>query len=223
MPLSEVELSELKASTPRYELNVWSKIAFWTPEEIAALSLGYDPTDPNLRSYEGRNWAGRLEELEHRTRATRRAAAAGQISEKCAPDKAIEWMDKYDIVFPDVLKAAVNEYYPVAERERVNAEVTRHLVFLVKKLRAELAKAESELSEPGAEAPTRTLNSYELMIASMAIIGYSYDPSKKQSDVHREISNDIAKIGHDLTPETVRNHIKEICKKLEIFERPNWD
>lgn len=221
MPLSELELLDLKASTPRYQPNLWAKVAFWNPDEIAALSLGYDPTDASFDSYKGHNWAGRLEELDHRILAARRAVEAGQIGEQCAPNEAIEWMNKYDIVFPKVLSAAVNEYYPITERERVSAEVTRHLVFLVKKLRAELAEGRSQLSDLNEEVPPLKLKSYELMIAGMAVVGYTFDPSKKQNKANNDIADDVAKIGPQLTPETIRNHLKSICRKYEIHSRPD--
>lgn len=114
MPLSELELSDLHGSSPMYDADIWAKNAYWFPEEIAALSLGYDPTDPKKESYERHNWAGWLEELEHRTRLANRAARVGQIKSECPPNEAIEWMDKYDIVYPLALKTAVNGYYPIS-------------------------------------------------------------------------------------------------------------
>lgn len=220
MPLSELELLDLKASNPRYQPNLWAKVAFWDPDEIAALSLGYDPTDAGLDSYTGPNWAGRLEELAHRKRAARRAAKIGQISKKCSPNDAIEWMNKYDIVFPDALKAAVNEYYPITERERVNAEVTRHLVFLVKKLRAELAEARTSLPEVDEDIPPKTKASYEKIIAAMAHGGYGHDPAVKRSDTPTSVSSDMAELGLELSQPVISKHIRDACRNQGFDKRP---
>jgi len=219
MPLSELELLDLKTSTPRYQPNLWAKVAFWSPDEIAALSLGYDPTDASLDSYKGRNWAGRLEELDHRKRAARRAAEAGQIGEQCAPNEAIEWMDKYDIDFPEALRVAVNEYYPITDRERVNAEVTRHLVFLVKKLRAELAEARKSLPEADEDIPPKTKASYEKIIAAMAHGGYGHDPAVMRSDTPTAVAADMADLGLELSQPVISKHIRDACRSQGFAKR----
>jgi len=220
MPLSQLELTDLHFSSPNYNVEIWAKNAFWLPEEIAALSLGYDPTDPKKESYKGPNWAGWLEELEHRTRLASRAAKAGQFKSECPPNEAIEWMDEYDIVYPLALKQAVDSFYPVSDRDKVHSLVTRHLVFLLEKERNKVAELQSQLGEQPEDVTPLKLKSYELMIAGMAVVGYTFDPSKIQSKANNEIADDIAKLGHDLTPETIRKHLKAICKKFEIQSRP---
>ena len=221
MPLSQPELTDLHLSSPKYDVNIWAKNAFWLPQEIAALSLGYDPTDPNNETYERPNWAGWLEELEHRTRIAGRAAEVGQLKQKCPPNEAIEWMDEYDIVYPLALKKAVDNFYPVSDRDKVHSLVTRHLIFLLEKERAKVSELQSQLSDQHDEVAPLKLKSYELMIAGMAVVGYTFDPSKKQSKANKEISDDVAKVGGEITPETVRNHLKSICKKYEIHSRPD--
>lgn len=220
MPLSQPELTDLHLSSPNYDVDIWAKNAFWLPQEIAALSLGYDPTDPKNESYRRPNWAGWLEELEHRTRIASRAAKVGQFKPECPPNEAIEWMDEYDIVYPLALKQAVDSFYPVSDRDKVHSLVTRHLVFLLEEERAKVAELQSQLSDQLEEITPLKLKSYELMIAGMAVFGYAFDPSKKQSKANKDIADDIARLGHELTPETIRNHLKTICKKHEIHSRP---
>ena len=219
MTLSDLELLDLKSRSPQYQPIAWARMAFWDPEEVATLSLGYDPSDPNLKANIRRDRKSLLGELESRILAATRAVAAQQISEECAPNKAIEWMDKYKISYPDALKAAVDEFYPITKRERVHSLVTGQLMRQIAVLRKDLAEAQNALSHLDEKISPKLRSSYEIIIAAMAHAKYGHDPAKKRTETSTKIAGDIAVLGLELTPPVISAHIKDAFRNQGVLSR----
>ena len=92
--------------------NNWAKKAFWLPEEIAALSLGKDPSSLNEFSVGEVALSNIGLEFLDISEIARRAVIAEQIPEKCPPDIAIQWMKKFDLKIPKPLEDKVGQFYP---------------------------------------------------------------------------------------------------------------
>lgn len=94
-------------------LDQWAARAYWTPAEIAALSLGKHPwslNDTRAKDHLG-NWF--TWEFWERRDVFTRAAETGLISWQCPPNKAVELLKQLGIPFPDGMEEAVERFHPI--------------------------------------------------------------------------------------------------------------
>jgi len=257
------------------DLNKWAARAYWTPAEIAALSLGKHPWSLNRESFDKHphSWFS-LEFLE-RLDVFVRAAETNQISWQCPPNGAVEFMERLGMPFVSGLKEQVERFHPIKDWEaafngvlswaRANqlswqAELAKHRDALaaahrdsgefeiwrdkaetfIQRLMAENREVSRQLAElqaasdesqsgrpiaandnQGETLSPKERHSKDMMIAAMAIVGYSFDPASKRSAIPAELAGDIASIGFSLTPEVTAKHIRDACRRLGISARPD--
>jgi hypothetical protein len=97
--------------------NRWAARAYWTPQELAALSLSKDPRSLNLEQCQSEFMSPYCIEYIDRHDTIRRACEVEQIAWRIAPNKGVEWMKRYGMPFPPKLAEEVNRFYPVTNWE----------------------------------------------------------------------------------------------------------
>jgi hypothetical protein len=92
----------------RADVSRWAKMAYWTPDEAVALSLGRDPKFANWETVQ-QLVASR--DLHHRFAAQREIVsgrqAMGQLRDKTAPAFFLAWAERMQFPMPDDLVEAV--------------------------------------------------------------------------------------------------------------------
>lgn len=103
----------------------WAARAYWTPAEIAALSLGKHPWSLcDARANEHlENWF--TWEFWERRDVFARAAEMGRISWQCPPNKAVEYLKQLGIPFAPGLEEAVQRFHPLMNWEEACETVLR--------------------------------------------------------------------------------------------------
>ena len=97
------------------DFTVWVKRPYWTPQEIAALSLGKDPWSLNIYSCRVElpcrfSWS-----FLHLLDILQRAIQFGQLPEMCRPSVAIEYLDRFEIECDDELRQEVDRVHRVMD------------------------------------------------------------------------------------------------------------
>ncbi len=97
------------------DANRWAARVYWTPDEIAALSLGKCPWSLNRGTVAGfvSNWFS--VEFCHRWDILCRAVHMGCLPERCPPNRAIEWLNEAGIPCDEALIQEVNKRHPIVD------------------------------------------------------------------------------------------------------------
>lgn len=109
------------------------------------------------------------------------------------------------------------------QEEKVHKEMMRFMTRKVEKLQSERNELLNSAISKDEVLHPRTRKSFEKMLGVMAVRGYGYDPSAKKSKVPTDIAKDLSDFGLELSPETIRNHIKDACRKHRITAIANTD
>ena len=77
----------------------------------------------------------------------------------------------------------------------------------------------NKISQKPQKPPSKTLSTREResllkLIIGMAIAGYSYNPSAKRNDAVADITNDLEKLGIELSDDTIRKYLNEAKELL---------
>ncbi|GGB67499.1 hypothetical protein [Henriciella pelagia] len=260
-------------------LSRWARRPYWTPAEIAALSMDKDPRTLNRDTIAAYAHLPDVWDYLDRLDIVYRCAEMKLIPWQCRPCDAIPLLDRYGIPHSDELRDAVDavekipdwkgaffsllkksqnekaelertiqQYHEILAEARKSSisyeewsEKVREFVDQIlaenrsmsdelEALRSALEDRDSQNERPKAandneDGPTnpKARNSNDLILTAMVIYGYAFDPSAKVSRVPAEIASDIAKLGWELTPETVGKHVRNACKRLGVNRRPEDD
>jgi hypothetical protein len=113
-----------------------------------------------------------------------------------------ESKDAVELVLRDV--AARIEEVLSGDRERVGSEIQ------LLRIAASQATAPSPSLSPAERTLSTTENNTLLkLVIGMAMKGYAYDPAASKSAVPKEIADDLATLGINITDDTVRKWLKE--------------
>lgn len=157
----------------------WPKVACWTPEEAAMLSLGLEPTilAPSVPPEPERQ-----DSIPYRQRRLLilRAMEVGQLRNPLTPLTFVEWAKQYGIQIPEDLRLAVLEY------DR------KHRKTII-----------------GDSCNAKVFAGMQKMIFGMAIGGYGWNPADLRSPIVSDIVHDLEKAGISLSEGTVRSRLNE--------------
>ena len=97
-----------------------------------------------------------------------------------------------------------------------NIEPLRDTVELLKQVHVavppeEVPKADTDTDKP---LTTRERDTLLKIIIGMAVTGYKYDPIAAKSPTPAEVSDDLSKLGIDVSDETIRKHLKKAAELL---------
>jgi hypothetical protein len=231
----EEQQSFFNETTAAADFEHWSQTAYWSLDEAVALCLGKDPRHVNwanvkvhVRTSPFAKEYARLKDLVDRAEVTR------QLSHRVAPCFFLAWAERCGISYPESLESALvardlqigdwktaydrlerqfNENAATANRDSAKAE---RLIVALKQERDELRQ---KLSELGPDPKTLTVLEKSLstrerqtvlkLIIGMAINGYGFDPAAKRSEQISAIADDLAKLGLNLDPDTIRKWLHE--------------
>jgi hypothetical protein len=119
-------------SETRADLGFWAKVSYWSPDEAAALSLGYAPEFVNsstVKPYLGAS--NRADEFGRRLMLVSRAVEAGLLKPLFSPCDFVNWADGIAIPLPNEFRNAVATIGALFKRsENETAELRLQLVRL---------------------------------------------------------------------------------------------
>lgn len=116
------------------EIQLHARSSYWSPEEIAALSLGKNPTVMQLPcvgslAVQKRFWVCR--QYWERLALIERAVDAGQLFMQTVPPFALAWLDRMQIGYPQALKSRVESLgFQVADWKTECEELAKQVVDL---------------------------------------------------------------------------------------------
>jgi len=204
--------------TAEMDLNHWSRTAYWSLDEAAALSFGNDPRQVsqqklrNLRQ-ETRfclDYTARLEILE-------RAKAIGQLSNHTPLSRFLPWIERMRFPMPDALiQAAKALHGPEIDWKAKYHELHAEMVKRAEETGNDLngAKAEEIAKSNAASLSARERESLLKLVIGMAIKGYAHDPHKSRTGTASEIATDLNFLGIPLSDDTIRSYLQEASELL---------
>ncbi|MEQ8964831.1 MAG: hypothetical protein RID91_03305 [Azospirillaceae bacterium] len=198
------------------DVGLWSRKAFWEPEEAVALLLGKDPrvvSGAAVRRFGSSPFTVRYAELQD---LIRRAGQSGQIVDT-SPGAYLDWARRINLDIPSNLEAAVTANggtiadwrKRVAELEAALSAVAEERDALHGRVQSLEARSPTEKS-----VSTRERASLLKLVIGIAAVGYGYDPSASRSEKIKEIAEDLASLGVPLDEDTVRKWLREAAEHL---------
>jgi hypothetical protein len=190
----------------RADVSRWAKMAYWTPDEAVALSLGRDPVIANWETVQQLVAESRFaSRFAAQREIVLRAKAMGQLRDKTAPALFLAWAERMQFPMPDDLVDSVKsvgtpatDWKKLFDQSQLKVEA---LTARLEELEREKPTAETELLDP------RERESLLKLVIGMAIGAYRYDPSAKRSSIVSEIAGDQHLIGLSISEDTVRRHL----------------
>jgi len=197
----------------RADLGFWAKVSYWSPDEAAALSLGYAPAFVNsctLKPYLGAS--NEADEFVRRLMLVSRAIKAGLLNPLFSPSDFVNWADGIAIPLPKGLRnavATIGALYKSSENE-------------ADELRQQIARLKEELEQCRAanrEAHPRERRSLQILVAGMAAGQYGFNPAAVRSSATTEIVGDVELLGLSIDKDTVLTHLRRAFHDLDISSR----
>jgi hypothetical protein len=205
------EISRLRNSRPSWwagglghqdfvaDFDYWARMPHFTVPEAVSLSVGLDPRQTNDQFYYDldRNRDAKLDDVMRfligRFDLVVRHFDPGQRGWKLSPIAFIKWVDEFAVEVPDTFLAKLRQFHTVKSTDA-----------------HETTEAERE--------DKREIRKLAELVIVMAIDGYRYDPGAPRSDVPKLLSDEAAKLGISIHPDTVRKHLKKSAELLP----PGW-
>ena len=188
----------------------WSKAAYWSADEAAALLVARNPSELTRETAEkSREQSSVLRSFLAVRDLIERSLKAGQIDEKKEPNNYVEWAKRNGINIPAGLEeAVVAQGHRVADWKGICERQSNEIFHLNARI-ALLELANSD-SPPG----MRERDSMLKMIIGMAIKGYAYNPKASRSPIAQEISGDLDRLGISLDSDTIRKYLNDAKELL---------
>jgi len=177
----------------------WTRLAMWTLDEAAALTLKMDPDSLTRSSLESS-----LEEVGTRfsrlRRQLRRAREAHELTDPVSPKKYVDWADANAVALPRWLKQSID--CGQATDWKGMYEASQQQLSMITGELERLKKADKALG-------SKERNTFNKLLLGLAVAGYGYDHRAARSSVPNEIASDLARLGIDLDEDTVRKKLRE--------------
>lgn len=221
----------------------WSKAEHWTLEEAIALAMGKAPeivSWSRIESYASQSpfvqGYGRLRDL------AQRATKWQKLFDPVLPTIFLKWAEDNEIVIPAELSEKVERLKGKLIDWKKNYDELRAMhdqhiedwgnlaqqqTNLIEAKQKRIVELESKLAEAEKVAPvsdlTKSQSSLERqnmlkVIYTMAVRGYSFNPTDKRSKVVPEIVSDLGLEGLSLSEDTVRRYLKEARDQLAEWQ-----
>lgn len=207
------DLPEIYSPYLPADLEHWSKTSYWVPFEAACLTLGYGPILIENSSVEQLNSEPEtLELLKKRFQLTARAVESGTIRRQAPPHDWIKWFSEMGIPIADGLANLVAEvpnfgnlgFVPISNIQAEN------IMSGIDSLKQSIDGSMTEPRNPSSVA--KEIQSLERIVITMAIAGYGYDPLSRRSAIAKELSDDAAKNGIQLSEDTARKYVNRAAE-----------
>jgi hypothetical protein len=197
-------------SSAQADLGYWAKVAHWSPDEAAALSLGYAPRFVNPSTVKPYlHTSPEAEEFDLRSMLIRRALDTGALKQRFSPAEFITWADRISVELPKELRDAVATIGASDKTSHEEADELRKQNALLK---TELEQCKAANKDPH----PRERRSIQIMVAGMASGRYGFKPSAERSLATKAIVDDIALLGLSIDKDTVLTHLRGAFRDLGI-------
>ncbi len=181
----------------------WAKMAYWTPEEAACVTVGYEPESV---------WPLTLEEVSANEKEIEavdcrfvyicREIDIGRLDSKLQPKDVFRWLDAIDEDYPPELYEVASKIRPYGRMVDVDPDIGRDAG----------TGAPNSSGEPilpySSSALTRKNATLRKMILAMAMDCYGYDREAKRSTIVSDIESALHRAGLELSDDTIRTHLK---------------
>lgn len=204
--------------TAEMDVDHWSRVAYWTVDEAAALSFGKNPlevTSDRVRNLSHSNrfaseYLARLDILE-------RAQTMHQLSYKTSLTRFLAWIEHTRFPMPEALVDAAKAIHRPevdwkAEYQKLHSEMMNRAD--ESSLGAELGSTAQAKIDNGNSLKTRERESLLKLVIGMAIKGYAHDPAKGRTNTASEIAGDLLMLGIPLSDDTIRAYLQEARELL---------
>lgn len=207
----------------------WAKQAYWTVDEVTALSLGKDPrivTWERLRS--STEISAFAKKFADQRSLFNRAVWTKELFERTLPPVFLAWAKSKDIEMPAALLAEVKKLgihivdaKPVVEQA---ADAIKNLQAQLSDKQAELEAMRQEIELLRSQSKDETLNekgrgTYQKLLLGIALEQYAYNPAVKKSPVPKQIADDLRLHGFDLTEKAIRDILRAAAERYPEDER----
>lgn len=182
----------------------WAKMAYWTPEEAACVTVGYEPESV---------WPLTLEEVPANEKEIEavdcrfvyicREIDIGRLDPKLQPKDVFRWLDAIGEDYPPKLYEVANKIKPYGRMVDADPGIGRD---------AGTGTPHSS-GEPilpyNSSALVRKNATLRKMILAMAIDCYGFDREAKRSTTVSDIESALHRAGLELSDDTIRTHLKD--------------
>ena len=161
--------------TAQADFKYWAKVAHWSADEAAALSLGYEPRFVNsdtIRPY--LQISGAADEFDRRLMLISRALAVNALEQRLSPANFIAWADCFRIQLPAALREAVATITPWDKPAHRDLEELRKQNEV---LRGEL----EQFKAANKDLKAKERRSLQILVATMAWRHYDYIPNSARN------------------------------------------
>jgi hypothetical protein len=190
----------------RADVSRWAKMAYWTPDEAVALSLGRDPKFANWEKLQQLVQSSRFA---YRYAAQReivmRAKDMGQLWGKTTPALFLAWAERTQFPMPDDLIDAVKAIGTPAVDWKTFFDQSQLKVEALSK-RIEELECEKSRTETG-RLGTRERESLLKLVIGMAVGKYDFHPVTGRRGIAKIIAHDLASAGLPMDEDTVRKYL----------------
>ena len=187
--------------SPPADFSFWAKVAYWQPDEAAALSLDYEPKFVESSS--------QAQEFKRRSMLISRAVETGELKHQISPTEFVVWARRIKLELPDALTAAV-------EIICISHNVLNHEVDELREQNA-LLKLELEQCKGAAkDLGPRKRRSLQIMVVGMASGRYRFNPIADRNSATKTIVDDIERLGLQIDNDTVLTHLRRAYQELDI-------
>ncbi len=187
----------------------WAKMPFWTCEELACVTLGFEPA-PIFKATDQQQQSDRatMQKILDRIDQAQRAQEMGYLLRQIKPIIALNWLQALDEPFPPKLLEVAANLPTFDNLSEVPAE-SAHYNGVVSRLAALEAVASSPKDIANQSSQTRVISTLRKIILIMAVDKYRYDPDKTRNTAPRSIQDAAAKIELTISDDAVRSHLEQ--------------
>jgi hypothetical protein len=200
------------------DLEHWSKLTIWTPEEAAILSLGEDPHEINLEDIKNLRDSSPLHrEIFKRTELFKRALLAQ--NKHLSPNGYIQLGKIKGINFPNKLTTLIEERVKnwnqnQSQNQTIIQEQSKKDKNNRQESYEEITHKNKKLTRDITDLRRKALSKSIIIAAFMEILRRDpkYGAVKLKNSLITNLTDATASLGNQLSGQNIRNHIKESTK-----------
>ena len=201
-PDNDAETSRVSQIAKPVDAARWAKMAYWTPEEAACVTVGLEPESVlDLAGEDRQANEEALIAVDRRFEYIIREIEMGRLSPKLQPISVFQWLDAIDEPYPVELFELVTKikpYGPVLEADpRIGMDAGK------------AASPVEAILPVNPTAMTRKNATLRKILLAIAMDCYGYDPEAKRSTAVKDIRNALELAGLSLDDDTIRKHLRE--------------
>ncbi|WP_417514812.1 hypothetical protein [Minwuia sp.] len=191
-------------------ISLWARASSWTLEEGIALAYNEDPAKAirTIDSALGETALVVPDPGDHHLQLAKRARWDGQLSMPITPMKFMSWAENVGLKFDSAWRMAAIPDGSVVE------PISPKEIALTGVGEGTLSQQNSEHLHDDDDINAKAKASLLRLVIGMAVGGYSYNPADTRSDVTKEISDDLDRVGVSLKRDTILKWLRQGAELL---------